>query len=168
MEENREIAEKVRQNDEERNEAYLGKIFTMLKKMEGVALTKARSHFNNSEMRLLGEILLADYSGKRIISTQLATRLGITRSAVSQMVNKLESRGIVKRVPDDKDRKIAYIELSDTARAQYEDMKGRVNAILSSVIGELGDEKVETFVKSAHEFVDAFDGAVARQTAGRA
>ena len=32
MEENREIAEKVRQNDEERNEAYLGKIFTMLKK----------------------------------------------------------------------------------------------------------------------------------------
>ena len=47
-------------------------------------------------------------------------------------------------------------------------MKDRVNAILSSVIGELGDEKVETFVKSAHEFVDAFDGAVARQTAGRA
>lgn len=103
-----------------------------------------------------------------MISSRLAKVLGITRSAVSQMVSKLEAKNVVKRVPDDKDRKIAYIELSDTARAQYEDMKGRVNAILSSVIGELGDEKVETFVKSAHEFVDAFDGAVARQTAGRA
>ena len=58
-----------------RNEEYLGKIFTMLKKMEGVALTKVKSHFNNSEMRLLGEVILAGYDGKRIISTQLAARL---------------------------------------------------------------------------------------------
>lgn len=74
-----------------RNEEYLGKIFTMLKKKEGVALTKVKSHFNNSEMRLLGEVILAGYDGKRIISTQLAARLGVTRSAVSQMVNKLEA-----------------------------------------------------------------------------
>lgn len=45
-------------------------------------------------------------------------------------------------------------------------MKERINAILGSVIEELGNDKVETFVNSANEFVDAFDGAVARQTAG--
>ncbi|MFQ7077253.1 MAG: MarR family transcriptional regulator [Christensenellaceae bacterium] len=48
---------------------------------------------------LLGEVILAGYDGKRIISTQLVARLGVTRSAVSQMVNKLEARGIVRRVP---------------------------------------------------------------------
>lgn len=84
--------EEVVPDNKARNEEYLGKIFTMLKKMEGVVLTKARSYFNNSEMRLLGEVILAGYKGKRIISTQLASRLGVTRSAVSQMVNKLEAR----------------------------------------------------------------------------
>lgn len=146
----------------------LQELYSIARRLESAQLFNHAFPFNNTEMQLIKEILRAKETGGRMISSRLAKVLGITRSAVSQMVSKLEAKNVVKRVPDDKDRKIAYIELSDSARAQYEDMKGRVNAILSSVIGELGDEKVETFVKSAHEFVDAFDGAVARQTAGRA
>ena len=146
----------------------LQELYSIARRLESAQLFNHAFPFNNTEMQLIKEILRAKETGGRMISSRLAKVLGITRSAVSQMVSKLEAKNVVKRVPDDKERKIAYIELSDTARAQYEDMKGRVNAILSSVIGELGDEKVETFVKSAHEFVDAFDGAVARQTAGRA
>ena len=146
----------------------LQELYSIARRLESAQLFNHAFPFNNTEMQLIKEILRAKETGGRMISSRLAKVLGITRSAVSQMVSKLEAKNVVKRVPDDKDRKIAYIELSDTARAQYEDMKGRVNAILSSVIGELGDEKVETFVKSAHEFVEAFDGAVARQTAGRA
>ena len=146
----------------------LQELYSIARRLESAQLFNHAFPFNNTEMQLIKEILRAKETGGRMISSRLAKVLGITRSAVSQMVSKLEAKNVVKRVPEDKDRKIAYIELSDTARAQYEDMKGRVNAILSSVIGELGDEKVETFVKSAHEFVDAFDGAVARQTAGRA
>ena len=146
----------------------LQELYSIARRLESAQLFNHAFPFNNTEMQLIKEILRAKETGGRMISSRLAKVLGITRSAVSQMVSKLEAKNVVKHVPDDKDRKIAYIELSDSARAQYEDMKGRVNAILSSVIGELGDEKVETFVKSAHEFVDAFDGAVARQTAGRA
>ena len=146
----------------------LQELYSIARRLESAQLFNHAFPFNNTEMQLIKEILRAKGTGGRMISSRLAKVLGITRSAVSQMVSKLEAKNVVQRVPDDKDRKIAYIELSDTARAQYEDMKERVNAILSSVIGELGDEKVETFVKSAHEFVDAFDGAVARQTAGRA
>ena len=134
-------------------------LYSIARRLDSAQLFNHAFPFNNTEMQLIKEILRAKETGGRMISSRLAEALCITRSAVSQMVNKLEAKNVVKR------RKIAYIELSDTARAQYEDMKGRVNAILSSVIGELGDEKVETFVKSAHEFVDAFDGAVARQTA---
>lgn len=157
MEENREIAEKVRQNDKKRNEEYLGKIFTMLKKMKGVALTKARSHFNNSEMRLLGEIILADYRGKRIISTQLATRLGVTRSAVSQMVNKLEAQGIVKRVPDDVDRKIAYIELSDKALAYYDEEKNICCDFVGQIVEKMGEENLDQLMKLSDLFIETVE-----------
>lgn len=49
--------------------------------------------FNNTEMRLIGTIILNDECGKKLISTQIADNLGITRSAVSQIVNKLEKKG---------------------------------------------------------------------------
>ena len=137
-----------------RNEEYLGKIFTMLKKMEGVALTKVKSHFNNSEMRLLGEVILAGYGGKRIISTQLASRLGVARSAVSQMVNKLEARGIVKRVPDEVDRKIAYIELSSAALTYYNEEKGVCCSLVGEVIDKLGVDKVDKLLALSDEFID--------------
>ena len=141
-------------------------LYDIARRLDSVQLFNHAFPFNNTEMQLIKEILQAKDAGKKIISSRLAEALGITRSAVSQMVNKLEAKNVVKRVADDKDRKIAYIELSDSARTRYEDMKERINAILGSVIEELGNDKVETFVNSANEFVDAFDGAVARQTAG--
>lgn len=141
-------------------------LYDIARRLDSVQLFNHAFPFNNTEMQLIKEILQAKEAGKKIISSRLAEALGITRSAVSQMVNKLEAKNVVERVADDKDRKIAYIELSDSARTRYEDMKERINAILGSVIEELGNDKVETFVNSANEFVDAFDGAVARQTAG--
>ena len=146
--------EEVEPDNKARNEEYLGKIFTMLKKMEGVVLTKARSYFNNSEMRLLGEVILAGYKGKRIISTQLASRLGVTRSAVSQMVNKLEARGIVKRVADDVDRKIAYIELSDTALTYYNEEKNICCDFVGEIIDRMGKDKIDQFMELSELFID--------------
>lgn len=153
MKNNETAVEKTTEN-KTKNEEYLGKIFTMLKKMEGVALTKAKSHFNNSEMRLLGEVIFAGYDGKRLISTQLANRLGVTRSAVSQMVNKLEKRGVVKRVPDEVDRKIAYIELSDTALAHYNEEKGLSCDFVEEVIGKMGEENLDKLMELSDLFID--------------
>ena len=99
-------------------------------------------------------MILAGYGGKRIISTQLASRLGVTRSAVSQMVNKLEARGIVKRVPDEVDRKIAYIELSSAALTYYNEEKGVCCSLVGEVIDKLGVDKVDKLLALSDEFID--------------
>ena len=140
-------------------------IYNIARRLECLQLFNHEFPFNNTEMQLMKEILRAKEEGGRMISSRLAEVLGVTRSAVSQMVKKLEAKNVVKRVPDQRDRKIAYIELSDSARAQYEEMKGRINDFLGNVIGELGEKKVETFVKSANEFIDAFSSAVAQRRA---
>lgn len=118
-----------------------------------------RGPFNQTEMQMMREILAAREQGKRIISSRLAKMLGITRSAVSQMVNKLEKKGVVCRVPDAKDRKIAYIELSEKACAVYEDFKNQVNAFLSKIISRMGEERVEHFMAEAREFISVYDEA---------
>ncbi len=134
--------------------AFLREIYHINKRLEDVKIFDEELPLNNTEMQMMREIVLAKESGKRLISSRLANTLGITRSAVSQMVNKLEEREIVCRVPDKTDRKIAYIELSEKAQGIYDRMKERVNLFLRKILEKLGEEKIGNFLTSANEFLD--------------
>jgi len=131
---------------------YLGKIFVMIKQMESISVVSKKSRFNSSEIRLMTEVIMARYSGRRLISTQLATKLGITRSAISQIVNKLEGEGIIRRVPDEVDRKIAYIELSEKARETYEEESAIAEEFVGRVLDEFGVSKLDKLLALADEF----------------
>ena len=99
--------ENVQKVDQRKETDYLGRLLTLLKMQDRIIFREGKTRFNNTEFRLIGEIVSAKYEGKRLISTQIAKRLGITRSAVSQIVNRLEKQCVVQRVPDDVDKKIA-------------------------------------------------------------
>lgn len=131
-------------------------IYAIGKRLEELKIFHRAMPFNNTEMQMMREIIAAKECGSRVISSGLAKLLGITRSAVSQMVNKLESKGVVRRVPDSRDKKIAYIELSDKARSIYEESRARVNGLLERIVAKLGEEKVEHFITGTNEFIDAF------------
>lgn len=137
-------------------------IYKIAKRLLGMKIFNQSFPFNNTEMQMMKEIIRVKEEEGRIISSNLAKELGVTRSAVSQMVNKLEKADVVRRVPDDKDRKIAYIELSENARAVYENIKNKITEVMSEVISELGAEKVRVFLDSAAAFVEAFDTIMAR------
>ena len=136
-------------------ETYLGKIQAMTRKMQNVVFVRGKKSFNNSEMRMLEEIFLANKKKERLISTELADRVGVTRSAISQMVNRLSAKGLVKRVPDEVDRKIAYIELDGKAKEAYLAQRKRMGESVSKVIAEFGAEKVDQMLKLVDEFSHA-------------
>ena len=131
-------------------------MYAIGKRLEELKIFHRAMPFNNTEMQMMREIIAAKERGSRVISSGLAKLLGITRSSVSQMVNKLESKGVVRRVPDSRDKKIAYIELSDKARSIYEESRARVNGLLERIVAKLGAEKVEHFITGTNEFIDAF------------
>lgn len=135
-------------------------VYKLVKKLASVKIFDHGFMFNNTEIQMMKEIVRVKEEGGRIISSRLAKELGITRSAVSQMVNKLEKQNIVMRVPDERDKKIAYIELSSDANVVYEDIKGRISAVMSEILAKLGEEKVRGFLEFASEFVDVFEKAV--------
>ena len=131
-------------------------MYAIGKRLEELKIFHRAMPFNNTEMQMMREIIAAKERGSRVISSGLAKLLGITRSAVSQMVKKLESKGVVRRVPDRRDKKIAYIELSEKARSIYEESRARVNGLLERIVAKLGEEKVEHFITGTNEFIDAF------------
>lgn len=135
-------------------------IYSISKQLEGAREVYHSLPFNNTEMLMMREIVVAQGEGRRLISSRLAEKLDITRSAVSQIVNKLEAKKIVRRVPDAKDRKIAYIELTDEAYGAYADIKRRINAVLENLIARFGEGRLAKFLTEAHEFIGAFNSSV--------
>lgn len=138
----------------EKRDEYLTKMFAMLRKRDDMIAIPNKTSLNKTEFRLITEIACARALGERYISAQLAKRLGITRSAISQIVNGLEEKNIVKRVPDEVDQKIAYVELTDGIIEEY---KPDIDACLDFVeelVEEFGEERF-------NEMYNAFNALIA-------
>ncbi len=136
-----------------KEEEYLVRIFSLLKKRENIVFNDKKANFNNTELRLLSEIISANYENRRLISTQLAQMLGVTRSAVSQIVNNLENRGVVRRVADEVDRKIAYIEITEGIIEAYGEDVENCKKFVKEVVEEFGEERFFTMCNAYDEFI---------------
>ena len=133
---------------------YLIKIFEILKKRDEMILTKESTHFTKKELRLLTEIIYEQNYGRRLISAQLAKRLGLTRSAVSQMVNRLEKQGIVRRVADDVDKKIAYIQINEEVLDAYSEDLEECYRFVDEIVQQFGEDKFNTMHQLFTSFID--------------
>ncbi len=138
---------------------YLVKLFKIIKDMESLDLFSDAAKLSKTEFRLIREIVMEGKEGRSIISSELARRLGITRSAVSQVVTKLEQRDVVKRTAAPDDRKIAYIRLSDRSMAIFEEQCKQANTIIEAVVEELGEAKVQKLIADYEEFSAALGRA---------
>jgi DNA-binding MarR family transcriptional regulator len=74
-----------------------------------------------------GVLVLVD-ANPGLSQTQLGNALGIDRSTVVAVIDKLESRGLVMRKPVPNDRRSHALHLSETGRATYRRVAERVRA----------------------------------------
>lgn len=142
----------VKVGTDEENREYLFRVFSIIKRMENIMLVNRKSDYNQTDLRLMSELVLAGCENRRLISTQLADRLGVTRSAISQIVQKLEKQGVLCRIPDEVDKKIAYIELSENAREKFEtEIKEYINAV-GEIVARFGKAKMDKMFALIEEF----------------
>ena len=139
-----------------KNEKYLNVALDLFQRLEKIAVTRKSNRFNDTEMRLLREILEAKRRGTRLISTKLADKLNITRSAVSQIVNRLEAQGVVIRVADAVDKKIAYIEVTQETQIAYAKILKECRLLIGDVVEEYGEERFEKLCDELDVFFDVF------------
>lgn len=151
----------------EQNSEYLHKMFGMMREIQSAMVMQQNDTFNSTEIRLMNEVIYAQAKGNRLISTKLADRLGITRSAVSQIVAKLEERGAVRRVPDAVDRKIAYVELTEEIMTKYKDVVDEYANFVGMIIARMGVNKMDKFLSLAGEFYVAVEEATKDRKASK-
>lgn len=108
-----------------------------------------------------------DLEGTRLVD--LAARVGVSKQAVGQLVDDLESMGVVERVPDPEDgraRRVRFTRLGVQALLQGLDVLDGLERQLVAAIGRRTVDELRDGVEAALRAVEA--GALAREAPVRA
>jgi DNA-binding MarR family transcriptional regulator len=78
----------------------------------------------------------------RMSAGELAAESGLTSGAITSVLDRLETKGYVRRVRSESDRRKVYVELEDKAHRCIQEIYGPVAAQGSSILGALSDEEL--------------------------
>lgn len=96
----------------------------------------------------------------------VAQVLRVGPSGATQLVDRLEQQGLVRRERDRADRRVHRVVPTDLARAHAEHFRLRMRHALESVLSVLDEDDLQTYVHLAERLADA-EPAVARRPARR-
>lgn len=122
----------------------VGKLFEVIKEL---------SESESSEINFLNAIKSANDTSCEINAVLLANEMGVTRSAVTQMCNKLEERKLIEKYSKPDNKKEKYLRLTDDgviALKDYEEEHKAANDKMCKYINGLDAAQRKTLV----EFMD--------------
>lgn len=82
----------------------------------------------------------------RCPASELADICGVNRSAITAMVDRLVLKGYVKRVRDGEDRRVVYLEATESGMQAQQEGQAKIRNLVESYLQELEEEEVEAFV----------------------
>lgn len=100
-------------------------------------------------------LLVAAHRCRRFSMTDLKKSLFMPRSAssVTQMVDELEKRDLVRRVPSGEDRRVNFIEITDAGQALLEKVDQRTTEVMRDMAGEFQPEELRATVEVLRRFI---------------
>ena len=86
---------------------------------------------------------------QRVTAGQLAEEAGLTTGAVTAVLDRLERAGLVRRVPDDEDRRRVWVTLTADADAVTKDLYEPVAAATREAMAAYTDAQLEVVAEFA-------------------
>lgn len=85
------------------------------------------------------------YHRTRIPLQQIGEKILVTSGSITYNIDKLEKKGLLKRVPCSEDRRVTYAEITDAGRELFDEIFPRHVASIHDLMGGLDkEEKRET------------------------
>ena len=129
--------------------------------------TLAEFRLNYGEWVVLGALRPAGEPYRRSAGA-LAKILDLTSGAMTNRLDRMETAGLVRRVPDPDDRRGVQIEITEKGRALWEDAVGvqaQKEQLVASALSSREKQQLNDFLR---RLVLAFEDAAAERDAGAA
>lgn len=123
----------------------LGRLIMQLRKLE-----RQPHSFGQAGKLTPSEIHTIDaigYDGA-ILMSELAARLGVTKGAITQLVDRLESKSLVLRSPHPTDSRSSLLSLTDMGKEAYLAHEAVHYSFYNQLRSQLTEQEIEVFEKS--------------------
>ncbi|WP_372813362.1 MarR family winged helix-turn-helix transcriptional regulator [Paenibacillus sp.] len=95
------------------------------------------------------------YRKRRAAVNELADDLQISASATTLAVNRLEQTGHIGRTRDEADRRVVWLELTEMAERQVEQVWQCKRQLLTQLLSSLPEEEQEQFMYLLHKMTSS-------------
>jgi DNA-binding MarR family transcriptional regulator len=123
-------------------ESIIGNIYAIRRKFSDSGAAKNGQHdITSSQWAVLARVLKKENIGVK----ELGRELGITSSAITQLVDELVLKGYLVRQSSRSDRRALSLKLSDLRKKQIFAIKARTIRRLTSMFNALNDEELARY-----------------------
>ena len=145
-------------NDEE-SEALRTKLYDLMGRFHRERYVPAEMlcGMTHAEMQIIRCVSVAAESGTPLRPSDLARRFGVTPSAVSQSVKKLETQGYVERVRFDEDSRAVALVLTEKGEGLAAEGRVAHRAFMDEMFAYVGAERIEQLVDTLESVLDFFE-----------
>lgn len=118
---------------------------------QAVAIEHMPVDVGHGSVLTASEIHLIDVTGRFQDAnlSAIASHLGVTKGAVTQMVQKLEQKGYLIRIKGNENKKTVYLHLTDKGKKAYlwhKDLHDRLNAEFQEDISGIPDHQIQATI----------------------
>jgi len=120
------------------------KIMELIKEINSLMDKGLKSYFSNSEVTVT-QLAVVNILGKRdrVKLSELSEELKITPTAISLIVNRLESQGLIERVRSIEDKRVVYAKLSDKFIAAHSNLDSNLNGFMALLLRTKKEEEIQ-------------------------
>jgi DNA-binding MarR family transcriptional regulator len=126
------------------------------------ALRSSRSSGLTSSQSAAMRIL---YQNGPLSSADLSRRLHVTPSNMTGLIDRLEKKHLVERVPDLGDRRIALITLTEKGRRLGQNLPDPIENKIVSRLGHLEEQEIQEYRIAIGRILDLIDNAEGQDAA---
>ena len=107
-----------------------------------------------SELAALRIISGSLAAGEPMTVSDISELVGVTKSAVSQIISSLEDKGYIYKVKSDEDKRRMYLALTERGEKIAEAINGLYNRRLNYIRKNFGEEEFDEFVRLFIKYIE--------------
>lgn len=146
----------IKDNERAGQVMLLGKHIAMLQRMIGSGLNK-RFQARGYDVTLPHWIILHIlWEHEGVSQNMLAEHLNVNRAAITHLIDMMEKRNLVVRIPQQQDRRVNLIYLTHAGRTQREELIGVAHEFMKEHTLHISDKELNNFYKVLFKLQNAF------------
>ena len=115
------------------------------------------SDLTYNEAHVLGILLRKKGSPIPCTATMLIQYTRLLKSQMNKLLTTLENKGYITRTRSSEDKRVIFIALTESGEAAYLAEHAHVEAIVSQLIAQIGEDKAQALTQGINETVAALE-----------